>query len=390
MLTVTYSQISRILFAISAFVFTWSDAVGYEEIDIKYIVLGVNCIILLAMIVFDYKGIINLKKLRFFSELKQLLFVALAFTIASIYFQFINREFKFFVIKELLYLITPMIYVFLISNVDTKKNKSFYFKTALVLVIFEFLYRYIPIINLKNILSISFIKSFSPFESNLADIFLLLFIYFLFTNKRILTIICTIFCYLSFKRTHVAILLLCIICNHLIKKIKVVNPKLVYMCKLFFIISPFIIMMIFSDSFALWFKSVFNMDLNEFTMSRFSLIMRVIRDDTFVNYGLGSTTAFLTEKYFISQNVTRFMHNDILRVYIECGFIGSIIFANNYINIARKSIPSLITMCSFFIIMFISHILTMPYAWILGLLIISYFNEIHDIDEINLMDEGKC
>ena len=52
------------------------------------------------------------------------------------------------------------------------------------------------------------------------------------------------------------------------------------------------------------------------------------------------------------------MHNDILRLYYECTFIGVIIFVYSYIKIAKGSIFSIIFMTYPMLVMMISPIIS--------------------------------
>ena len=72
----------------------------------------------------------------------------------------------------------PMLYTFLIVNVDDSENMDFYFDSILIGQLLVFLNHFGSILDMQHIMSISFENSYSPYESTTADYWCMLFFYY--------------------------------------------------------------------------------------------------------------------------------------------------------------------------------------------------------------------
>ena len=134
---------------------------------------------------------------------------------------------------------------------------------------------------------------------------------------------------------------------------KMVDKRIPILLTVVFCLAPFLVFFICTDEFALWFYTKFGLDFNKFTMTRFDIINTVI-DANLPNYGLGTVTDYLERRGVPGQTN---MHNDILRIYMECTLLGSIIFTKNYFKMAEKNWFSLLTMIFIFMELFVAHFL---------------------------------
>ena len=124
-------------------------------------------------------------------------------------------------------------------------------------------------------------------------------------------------------------------------KIYKINKNIINFFILIFTILPIILRLIYTDSFAAWFYSTFEIDFNLFTMTRMDIVSSVLNNNSFINYGLGSITNFLIERGVDGQMN---MHSDILRIYIECSIIGSFFMTKNLLNICKRNYYSILIM----------------------------------------------
>jgi O-antigen ligase len=127
-----------------------------------------------------------------------------------------------------------------------------------------------------------------------------------------------------------------------------------------------------TDEFAFWFESKYDVDFNEFTMTRFYIVNMVI-DANLTNYGLGTVTHYL--EVLGNEGQTN-MHNDILRIYMETTIIGSIVFTYCFFKITTKNIYSYILMLFMFVELYVAHFLgpATILFWIFVYFDIFYFN----------------
>lgn len=370
--------ISRFFYVLFCLAWCIGDYNNNYNDEYKYVVLLVHVMILL--IIFIKKVcILKNKKVNFLYELRQIFIVMLTFSIISIIYQIVLMDFKTYFIKEIFYMFMPCLYVFLLINTDEKKDKSFYFNSTLIIFSIFFFIEFKDVLNINNISKISFVDSYSPFESNIpfAGVFLVLYTYFLINKNKKRAILSFLLCFLSFKRIHVIYILLLPIIYILFKNKSTVSKKILNFTKILFIFSPVLIKFIFSDYFSDLFYSMFHINFDQFVMSRFSLINYVLNLD-FKNYGL-ATTYYITppssQIYDMSGNGTQFnMHCDLLRIYIEISIVGLAVFVNNYFNITKNNVFKYALMLTYFIIMFSSHATNSFYTWILIYMFFAMFN----------------
>ncbi len=88
-------------------------------------------------------------------------------------------------------------------------------------------------------------------------------------------------------------------------------------------------------------------------MSRFEIINAVI-DRDLTNFGLGTVSNFLERR---GRSGQLNMHNDILKIYMECGLLGTVVFTYSYFKIAKDNIYKYIIMLFVFLELFGAHFL---------------------------------
>lgn len=317
-----------------------------EQYKIKYILLFLYSI-------FFFVSISNRKFFLWKKELISFLLLILIFVIVSLIFQSING-FRSFLINEVLFFLAPIIFVFCFINYSNGKI-SHYINVTFWICVFWWCVCYFPILNIDNIKSISFISSYSPFESEYAHLFMFYFIYFLCKKYKLSSVICGILLFLSFKRMNIVFEAIAIIFFVIFRKKTLnISPKIINLFTIifaiFFIICPFIVQKLCEDSFALWFNATFNYDWNRFIMGRFDRINWCV--DEGMKYGFGSTTDYLTS---LMGGKARNIHCDILRVYLETTIFGTIAYTFTYFRLANKNVFTLFAILALFTDSLVNH-----------------------------------
>ena len=293
--------------------------------------------------------------------------VPMVLGVITLFYSLMNGM-KFLLLWDMFYLIVPFLMVFIIVNVDQNQNRDFYFDTLLIGHISLFFYKFAGILDIEHIKQISFIDSFSPYESVTAHIYTLLFYYYYVKNKKVRFLLALFFGILSYKRLHV-VFAVCILLFGWVFRKRVVGRYMEYGVKALFISSPLVLYAILTDQFANWFQAAFQIDFGQFTMGRFDQLREVVTTDI-TNYGLGSIKYYLDNK----GAYINILHCDILRILIETSFIGLVVLVIGYFNVAKKNIYSLILMFFIFMIMFSSTVLNGFLGWFVVFLSIDEFN----------------
>lgn len=348
----SYSQIiTRLIFfiylvaAIFLRKFSSKDELRYLIVFALILLLAFYCLI----------NKIKINELLFFKETSIIYKAVFSLFIISVIKQFYYKDVNFAFIKETIFMLLPITIAFFLANSEGEKGMGYYALIYLLTGVFDFYLRFYKVFTINNILEVSFKTSYSIFESELVNIFLPLLFFYLFVNKNILlALVSAFFCHLSMKRVHelYIIIFLVIALFKRWKNIKVHNIILV-VCGIGICIYPILLdNFILSDTFSLWFQEKFSISLNGFTFGREN-IYRIMRQNKDLINGLGDSRS-ITFLYFGMDD----MHNDILRLYYECTFIGVIIFVYSYMKIAKGSIFSIIFMTYPMLVMMISPIIS--------------------------------
>ena len=270
--------------------------------------------------------------------------------------------------KDLFYILLPAVYCYIIVNLDERENLDYYIDFAFWGFVINFVLIATPqSFTMANLMSISFADSYSPWESGLADMFIICFMYYHSIKKRLNAFVALLLNALSFKRIHVFYMILFILIHPFLKN-KRVPRSVEIITKIFFILSPILIYASLSDSFSAWFESSFGMDLNSFTMGRFNQLDLICDLDENLT-GLGMTHYMLIIKDFPIHR----LHCDIMRLFLETTVVGLVVFVNNYINIAKRNQKGFMIMLLFFIVMLSSTFMENCFYWLMIFLVIENF-----------------
>ena len=328
-----------------------------------------------SAIYFLGSGLYEKRRLRGIGKEYLLVFDGITFLFAiTAILQMING-FNSYAINEAVYYYTPLIFIIVYSQISDEQDVETILNYLFVLYVIVFLRNFAGQLTLANLKSISFANSYSPFESELAFVFLIFECFYLYMGKRKNAIISLILCILSFKRISMLAAIGFFIFSKWIVVKKAVNKKIVIVTTVVFVLLPVLTCLMLNDTFEAWFYQTFHVTLNEITLTRSSRIEAVINSGQ-IKYGLGSVTTYLT-KYLNALHGSNFsnrnLHNDLVKIYLECGILGSIVFTYIYMKAASVSRMLFVMMCYIFFECYFNHLFGAGSTdiWILIYLIMS-------------------
>lgn len=320
-------------------------------------------------------GLYEKRRLRGIGKEYLLVFGGITFLFAiTAILQMING-FNSYAINEAVYYYTPLIFIIVYSQISEEHDVETILNYLFVLYVIVFLKNFAGQLTLANLKSISFANSYSPFESELAFVFLIFECFYLYMGKRKNAIISLILCILSFKRISMLAAIVFFIFSKWIVVKKAVNKKIVIVTTVVFVLLPVLTCLMLNDTLEAWFYQTFHVTLNEITLTRSSRIEAVINSGQ-IKYGLGSVTTYLT-KYLNALHGSNFsnrnLHNDLVKIYLECGILGSIVFTYIYMKAASVSRMLFVMMCYIFFECYFNHLFGAGSTdiWILIYLIMS-------------------
>lgn len=252
------------------------------------------------------------------------------FAIITLIFQTFNG-FKSYSISELTYLFIPILVYIGFINEDRDKVKTIMDTYFYLFIIFFFIKQGTQL-SWNNIKSISFVNSYSAFESKYAYYSVILMVYYIFKKDKTKTIASFLLCALSLKRVSLLFAIIYLIFSKRIPCNKAISKRLFYYTVIGFCIAPILIQIVCNEQFGTFFYNLFGLNLNAFMKGRVSRIYAVLNSDE-IKYGWGSTTNYLsTHLWTFAANPSYFengvinVHCDILRIYLECTIIGTVVF----------------------------------------------------------------
>lgn len=278
-------------------------------------------------------------------------------------------------IEQIYFFLSPIIVTYYLFK-DNKSPDRFNWILNLYLYILSSLYTIYIIARIQSgvNLNFSFVDSSSPFENEVAHMFLLLYLYYTYrqdTRKRIVT---AILCILAWKRMCLVYLTIVTILNPLISKNRKIGNTAHILTAFLFALAPFFMQVVLSDQFANWFYTEFGIDLIDFLKFRFQSLNAAF-DIATINPSHGFGSYIIVNVPWYGSYVVMNMHNDLIRLYLEISFIGLFAMLFGLISIT-KNIASYLVMLYLFIEMAASHMLGnggLPF-WMLAYSIIYYSN----------------
>ena len=325
-------------------------------INLKYVVLLIA--IIFCFLQLKYHN----DKYIYKSEFLKGIIAVVTLLLISLFCMLFSGNFFLITLEEIFKLVLPIVYAFLILN--TFSLKDIYISMCFILffsIIGYVLEIGINNFTIDNFLSIDFMSSYSPFESNAscgtAIAMCTFFMYF--KKNKILKYLSLIFAIFTFKRLSVIFALILCFIPYLVNIDYEVKKNSKTLVKILFIIGTFAYMLFLSPSSAPLVYNIFGIDQYQLTMGR-SLLLDNLSSGNFISSGLGSSTLFLG----------RSLEMDLIKIFFETGIIGLIAFVWCYWDCSGNKLYTNIYMLFQFINLLTSHSLTSAFSWTLVFLII--------------------
>lgn len=358
-------QVKALLFfsIISLMIFETFNNIGLRNSFFKITKYSITFIVFSICIIQIMKNLKEKRKLEYIFELKRMIVVVGIFSIISIFKIYQTKNFTTKTIEELMQITIPFLYTFFIINFMSLKDIIKFMKYALGISLLAYILSIgIDKFTISNFLSISFINSYSPFESApFAEIASSLSAFFIYYRKKSPkgAIISFIFCFLVFKRMLLLQSIVLIIISMLNLSDKKTSKMLIIFSKFFFFISTLIFYFLLQEENSLIFKKYIGSDIGEFTMGRVYRLWYPLKG--YISYGFGSTTDVLGYN----------LELDLIKILIELGIIALIIFIYCYFDLTRNNFFAFVIIGCIFANLLFASCLTSTVGWIFRMICIS-------------------
>lgn len=281
--------------------------------------------------------------------------------VISLLYQFSQSSFKLYALAEVYYFIIPIVFVLIVYNTTNKNYIDDYINLMFVVSLIALVITLVHSknFNLENFIALFslrklFIDSASSIEeTDLSVYFTIFYIYYSYKNDKIKKLVAFVACFLSYKRIAVLFAAFGLVYFRIIRKHRKPKQTVYYIAIIAFILAPFAVYFICNDDFAYWFYLKTGLDFNQFTMTRFEIINYII-DAKLTNYGLGTITNYLGT---LKRSGQLNMHNDILKIYMETTFIGTVVFTYCFFRVSRDNVYKFMIMLFVFLELFGAHFL---------------------------------
>lgn len=330
-----------------------------EILIIKYSVLFVFLIICAL----EYLSIRKRNKsiLKLANAYRNIIIICCSFFALTVFYCIKNNGYTISTITALLKLFLPVFISFVVVNTVSEKQ---IYKILVCYLVLSFV-AYILTVGLdkftiNNFLSIDFIRSFSPFESNFFSPSALgLFLYFVYNNKKIWTIVLSaLFVVLTFKRFMIVAMVITLILAPFVTKNKSISKSLVHLLAFLTVIGTWIYMLVMEGVLDDILIKYIGMDMNKFTMGRGWLFENLKYH--FVSYGFGSA---------ITQ--VRSIEMDLLAFYMEMGVLSIIVFIFCLYSIGNCKLYCIYIISIVLVELMTSHFYDISFFWIIFYMTIS-------------------
>jgi hypothetical protein len=330
----------------------YAAAMMLDRYKIKYLALFLSIFINILLMIRTRTPLFKNKV--FNTEAKKFMYAFIALMIITIVYQ-IKNGYLAYSYEEMFYTVLPFVFVVILVNVDYINITRILDNSFYVVVLVFFLCN-IDLFNLSSIASISFADSYSPFESGFSLVLICYELYYLvrYGKRETKSTICLILTILTFKRLTVIKGILFFVFVPMIKARK--TPTwLFWLAVVVFCLTPMVMEYIYSDEISALISDYFGKTMNQLSMDRYRRTRFVLDNLNQVQHGYGSITYFLTKFYGDGTLSNRSLHCDILKIYLECSMVGTVLFTYFHFSAVRKNIFAFLLMVHVFTEMIINH-----------------------------------
>ena len=337
----------------------------------------ISLVLFTAVCCFD---LVPKRKYRYINEIKLIIVPIIVMIIISFVKQAYYNDFSLSRMTSILYLILPAIDAFAIINTaKDKKELEEYIYIMFFRMILLFLLQNRGNFTLNALMAITFSNSDSSvFESSMAHELFFMMIVFKYLKKDKLAILSAIVCMLCFKRLSFLLSLVVLIFYRRIPEKKAVNKIILSCAKVLFVISPFLILFLVSNSGISWVSITFGLDLNVFSTGRVYYINLVQRNMQYF-LGYGATHEYLAHIY--RDDYVTSIHCDVVRIMWECSIVSLIVYVNNMIELVKKNYVLFFIMMYSLLECVISHFMEGMTTWLLIYIFIYLVNSDQIVNE---------
>lgn len=298
---------------------------------------------------------------------------AITFIAISVVIEFIaTSTYTSTAMREAMYMIVPIVIAFTVVNTVSIKLADIYVLILLLRYVTYFAIEFSTDFDISTLTAISWADSSSSvFESSFSHDLLVLELYFLFRQQYLRAGVAMVFAVLTFKRASFLLAPTQFIAA---KRLRLRNvPAQTSLFALFAVacLSPFMMITIYSRPFVDFAARTFGVDIDEFTTGRRSIYELAIQVSD-VN-GFGSLNPELASLAGSTLGTTwnGALHNDTIRLYIEVGLLGVIVYCAALVYLARASRMSFIAISYTIFVLVTSRLITHMSFWIVLLLVLA-------------------
>lgn len=318
----------------------------------------------------------NKNPTMFYDELISGIILIVILGTLSLFYSYKAERFVFESIMQLIQIILPFLYAYLMINLfDLEEIKEFMI-TALFLTWIGYISNVgiSKFFELSNYTSISYTASYSAFEnSTYAEVASGLAAYFIYNLKKmpVLAMLSVILNLFIFKRVFILMVIVLFILAFINKENDLVSEKLVKFAKLFWCAVVFLFYYIYQPSVAQLINEKLDIDLAGFTMARIYRLWYVI-EQGFQSYGLGSTSLFIHSRGL--NYIGAEFEMDFIRIMFELGPIAIIAIVFTYLKIIRRNKYSFFLISFCFLNLLMANGFVRYWGWSLRLITIAIIN----------------
>lgn len=305
---------------------------------------------------------------------------------------FEQGDFTFTSFSAVQFILVPSVIALCIANTVTLRMADIYMTLLLaryaiyILISGEF--------SLAALSAISWSSSTSPFESSFSHDMLVLVMYFVVRQHAVRSGIAAFFTMISLKRAAFISAPLFLVFRRWIRKRALPKRGSLILLFLAGVVSPFIVQATYSTGFSRLFYDYFGVGFDEFTSGRVSIYRLAVHcADSSHSFGSLNQCLSTTAQRVGGTTWNALLHNDTLRVYMEIGIIGVIVYLGALVFTCRTSRPAFILMVYTFFVLITSRLITHMSYWIVLFIAIALFElynskkQLQNSDDKVLADE---
>lgn len=347
MLTVFFFVLTFVLKALTDGIFVTQGVKGAIT-DSKYLTMG-------GVIFF---GVCYMARHKvngiFWRELKQLLGVVLCFIMVTACLIIYRDEFASWQIRDMLNLLTPMLFAYVSLNVMTFEQLYKGMQIALVSSFIGYITQLaLRGVTFQDIFQSSFSESQSPLESNdfSAIAIMLCFFFCYYRSNRWMTVLSVVYAIATFKRMAIIFALVAFFLPIIINRDKELPKWSSGVAKLaFFVAAMGYLYFIWPTSTAL--QHAMNVDVGEMTMGRSGFLASLLNHE-YQSFGFGSVESTLGHSLEMA----------FPRITLELSPLGTLLFINNYWNVTGRHLYCALLMTFQFANLITADSISAMFAW---------------------------